>query len=425
MRTDANERAAIGAMLLDPDHADEVRDVLQADDFTSPAMRSIFRVVSTLRDGSRPVDLVTVTDELRRSGDLEAAGGPAAVADLLGACPNAAAAEHYARMVAGDALRRRVARAGAEIAKTAADPSITPEELPAQAERLLADGTSREIVRTDTDLNAIMHEVVAEAERLHRLDGVLAGISSGYDALDRMTGGWQAGDLIVLGARPSVGKTSLAIGMVSAMLAAGRRVGLVSAEMPRLAIGQRLLALRGKTDLHGIRTGLLTDADFGRLLTAAGEIRGELLVDDTASPSWAHITSTTRRWVRRRSVEIILVDYLGLIRPPPGTEGKRYEAVTALSAGLKGLARDLRVPLIVLSQLNRDAEGRVPGLQDLRESGAIEQDADLVILLHRERDPGTDDLRTETTLRLAKHRNGPTGAIRLVFDPSVATFRAV
>ena len=419
------EVATLGALLLDPEALSTVLRYLRADDFYRPAHRKIYEAILALFDRNEAVDLITLCDELGRAGELEACGGTAQISQLTSAVPTSANVEYYARIVQAMSMRRELQRIAAAIIADSFDDAQEVRYIIEEAERRIFEITDRH----QSGVFRLAREVVAKAveaiERLHQSQGSYTGIPSGFSDLDQLTSGFQASEFVVVGARPSVGKTALALTMAANIAVQKKRpVGFFTLEMSAIALMQRLLCAEAHLDSNLIRAGMLKHSDFHKITEAAGRIYdAPLFIEDSPNLKLLDLRAQARRMRSNHNVEIIFIDYLTLITSEH-QELARHEQIAEISRSLKALARELDVPVVALSQVRRETEGKLPTLADLRESGSIEQDADVVMFLHRER--GTDENlnERETELIVAKQRNGPVGKVTLTFIPEYTKFES-
>ncbi len=425
---DEAETATLGALLLDPEAVNKVIPIVRPDDFYKSAHRKICQSIIDLDARSEAIDLITITEELKKRGDLDACGGTPYISRLTSSVPTSANVEYYARIVQENALRRALLRISAEVTAHAYDESLEIREIIEEAERKIFDLTDKQSKGSYLVAKDIVNQTIEVIEKLYRKKESYTGIPSGFKALDELTSGFQDSEFIVIGARPSVGKTALALTM-AANISMGEHhipVGFFTLEMNSMALMQRLVSSEARLNSKVIRTGLLKPSDFHNLLQAAGKIyEAPLYIDDTPSLKLLDLRALARRMVAQEKVKIIFIDYLTLITPE-NTIPPRHEQIAEISRSLKALARELKVPIVALSQVKRETEGKQPTLADIRESGSIEQDADVVIFIHRERkiDRSADEHTTEipTELIIAKQRNGPIGTIRLAFIPEYTKF---
>jgi replicative DNA helicase len=427
---DEAEQAALGALLLDDEAIDTAIQYLRPDDFYSNANRRVFEAILNLSNQGLKADIITVTGELRQSGTLDQAGGPAYVASLTNVVPTSANIEYYAKTVQDCSLRRSLIRVAGEISVRSFDESVESRIILEEVQQRIFDLTENRKAFSFKSAKEIIPRAIEAMEKLYRSKELYTGVPSGLDELDGMTSGFQASELIIIGARPSVGKTALALTMAANMAIRGNIASaFFTLEMSDMALMQRLISSEAKIDSNKIRSKLLSPDDFTKLMNAAGDIfNAPLYIVDMPNMKLLDLRAQARRLRAQQKVEIIFIDYLTLV----GSENyqlPRHEQIAEISRSLKSLARELGIPVVALSQLRRDAEGKRPNLSDLRESGSIEQDADLVMFLHREREqdkksppPGqyTEGIKTE--LIIAKQRNGPVGTVEIVFLPKYTQF---
>jgi replicative DNA helicase len=427
---DEAEQAALGAVLLDNDTIDTALEYVKPDDFYSNANRRVFQAILNLyNQGQQRADIITVVAELRQMGELDAAGGPAYVASLTNVVPSSANIAHYAKLVQDCSLRRSLLRLSAEMNTRSFDESVEARMVLEETQQWIFElGENRHAVSLKST-RELMSETIDMIETLYRSKEAYTGIPSGFDDLDTMTSGFQNSELVIIGARPSMGKTALALTMASHITMEKKiPAAFFSLEMSDMALCLRLISSEARIESRKIRSGLLSPGDFGSLMSAAGRIyEAPLYIVDTPGMKLLDLRSQARRLRAQYGVKIIFVDYLTLITSD-NRDIPRHEQIAEISRSLKSLARELEIPVVALSQLRRDAEGKQPNLADIRESGSIEQDADLVMFLHREREPDVKagkeaDGRTE--LIIAKQRNGPVGKADIVFIPQYAKFESL
>ena len=417
------EVATLGALLLDPEALSTVLRYLRADDFYRAAHRKVYQAILALFDRNEAIDLITLSDELNRVGELDACGGMARISQLTSAVPTSANVEYYARIVQALSMRRELQRIAASIISDSFDDSREVRYIIEEAERRIFEITDRQQTGSFRLAREIINQTVDAIERLYHSSGTYTGIPSGFGDLDNLTSGFQNSEFVVIGARPSVGKTALALTMAAHIAVQQRKpVGFFTLEMSAVALMQRLLAAEARLDSNRIRSGLLRPSDFHKITDAAGRLYdAPLFIEDSPNLKLLDLRAQARRMKSNHSVEIVFIDYLTLISSE-NQDLPRHEQIAEISRSLKALARELDVPVLALSQVRRETEGKLPTLADLRESGSIEQDADVVMFLHRER--GTDENlnERETDLIVAKQRNGPVGKINLTFFPEYTTF---
>ncbi len=415
------ERSLLGSMLRDNAIIAEAVNLCRADDFYVFAHQKIFEAVIKLNDDAgKPADIVTVAEWLSQAKLMEEIGGPAYLAELWDAAPSAAHYRQYAEIIRQKAIARNLIHACTELSAEAFDQSLPASELLDNAERRILEIAELGI----TGDTVTLHDAIKEAwtrldQRKKRGDHEFSGIPTGFIDLDNLTAGFQANELIVLAARPSVGKTAFALNIARhVVVEEGLPVLFVSLEQARVELAERLLCCQARVDSHRIRRGHLDHDDMTKIMEA-GDILGQakLFIDDTPGQSMLRIAANARRLKKRHDLRMVIIDYLQLIDPDDKRDS-RQEQVAAISRRLKFLARELKLPVVALAQVNRSSEDRQdhrPRLSDLRESGAIEQDADTVLMLHRPdyHEPGKDEGSVEVII--AKQRNGPTGEIGLMY----------
>lgn len=420
------EVATLGALLLDPEALSTVLRYLRADDFYRAAHRKVYQAILALFDRNEAIDLITLCDELGRVGELEACGGTTRISQLTSAVPTSANVEYYARIVQALSMRRELQRIASGIIADSFDDTREVRYIIEEAERRIFEITDRQQTGSFRLAREIINQTVDAIERLYHSSGSYTGIPSGFPDLDNLTSGFQNSEFVVVGARPSVGKTALALTMAANIAVQQRRpVGFFTLEMSSVALMQRLLAAEARLDSNRIRSGLLRSSDFHKITDAAGRIYdAPLFIEDSPNLKLLDLRAQARRMKSNHAVEIIFIDYLTLITSE-NHELPRHEQIAEISRSLKALARELDLPVVTLSQVRRETEGKLPNLADLRESGSIEQDADVVMFLHRER--GTDENLNdaETDLIVAKQRNGPVGKINLAFIPEYTRFESL
>ncbi len=417
------EQSLLGGLMLDPQAWDKIADIITAEDFYRKDHRLIFAAIAALSDGANPSDVVTVSEYLDNHGDLEQAGGLEYLATLANETPGAANARAYAKILRERATLRALISAGNEISGSAfAAEGRTASELVDEAERLvfrIAESGSRGRVGFRA-LKQILPEAVDRIDLLHQSEGDITGIPTGYNEFDKLTAGLQAGDLVVIAGRPSMGKTSLAINIAeNAAIGSNIPTAIFSMEMPSQQLAFRMISSLGRVDQSHLRTGRFPDEDWSRINTAV-QLMSEapIFIDDTAGLSPTEIRARSRRLQREHGLGLIVVDYLQLMQVPGNKENRATE-ISEISRSLKALAKELSLPVIALSQLNRSVEQRTdkrPVMSDLRESGAIEQDADVIVFIYREEVYNQDTPRKGIAdIAIAKQRNGPIGDFPLTF----------
>ncbi len=426
------EASVLGSILIDPQAISTAVEILAPDDFYRDAHKHIYQAALDLYMRSTPADYVTLANELEQRGQTDLIGGPEYLIRLVNMVPTSANIEYYARIVERDSIMRKLITVAGQIAALGYSDMDAPNALD-KAEQLLF-AISEKVSRNDFEhIRDILDQYYDKLERLHNMKGEIIGVLTGFHELDKMTGGLQQSDLIILAARPSVGKTAFALSLAhNAAVKAKARVAIFSLEMSKEQLAQRLLSMNSGIEQQRLRTGYISDADdeWSRISYSIGELaETEIYMDDTPGISLIELRSKARRLMSQHPVDLIILDYLQLMQGSAGSrgEGNRQQEISEISRGLKGIARELNVPFLALSQLSRAVETRqskVPMLSDLRESGSIEQDADIVLFIYR------DDVYNSETERpniadiyVAKHRNGPIGQFSLYFVKNQTRFR--
>lgn len=426
------EASLLGAILIDSDAIVKIADSIHGHDFYDEKHQLIYEGIKQLYEGHSPIDVLTLTDKLRANGTLDTVGGAAYLTELTNYVPTAAHVEQYAEIVAQKSLRRRLIKASQDIVGLGYDESKNLRELIEEAEASLFRVSQDHVGQDVISLEDILSESFDRLDELHKDKGKIRGIPTGFRDLDNILAGLQRSDLFILAARPSMGKTALALNLAhSISVKSNEPVLLFSLEMSKEQLVDRLLAMESGVDAWALRTGNLTDADFEKIGNAMGALsEAKIYIDDTPSITVSDLRTKARREAHRHKLGVIIVDYLQLMSGGRyGGDANRVQEISEISRGLKGIARELNVPLIALSQLSRSVENRspqIPQLADLRESGSIEQDADVVAFLYREEYYRPDTERKNITdVFIKKHRNGPTGAIELYFDREKQRFRSL
>jgi replicative DNA helicase len=425
------EKSLLGAVLIDEETLADISEHVTPKDFYDKRHATIFGGMMRLYEKHKPVDLLTLTDELKRKNEIEIVGGSAYLTELTNYVPTAAHAEAYAELVAQKAVRRRLIKASGEISELGYNEDTSTQELLEKAEAELFSVSDQSLKQDLVSIESILTDSFDRMEELHRNKGTLRGVRTGYRDLDNMTAGLQRSDLIILAARPAMGKTTLVTNLAyNVATIAKQPVLFFSLEMSKEQLVDRMLADASGVDAWNIRTGNLSDDDFSKLSEAMGEMaEAPIFIDDTPGMTVLEIRTKARRAMHEQPLGLIIVDYLQLMQGSGRSEGNRVQEVSEISRGLKLIARELNVPVIALSQLSRSVESRspqIPQLADLRESGSIEQDADIVMFIYREAYYNPETERENLTdLIIAKHRNGPTGKIELYFHPERLRFMSL
>ena len=428
--SDEAEVATLGALLLNPEALATVLRYLRPDDFYKTAHQRVFEAIIYLFDHNEAIDLITITERMKAGGLLDAIGGAAYISRLTSSVPTSANVEYYARIVQACSMRRNLVRIASEMVANAHDESQEARNVIEEAERQIFEITDRQLSGSFKPAKEIVARTIEAIEKLYHNKGEYIGVPTGFPELDDLTSGFQNSEFIVIGARPSVGKTALAVTMAANMALKHKiAVGFFTLEMSSMALMQRLLSAEARLPSTRLRSGFLRPADFHKLTEAAARIyEAPMYIEDTPSLKLLDLRAQARRMRQQYGVAIVFIDYLTLISSE-NLDLPRHEQIAEISRSLKALARELNIPIVALSQVRRESEGKQPTLADLRESGSIEQDADVVIFLHRERVLQSKD-RDDTTgvpteLLVAKQRNGPIGKADLVFIPGYAKFESM
>jgi replicative DNA helicase len=429
------EEAVLGAMLLEKDAFISVSEFLKAEAFYKEAHQRIFEAITGLFTREQPVDMLTVTEELRRMGKLEEAGGAFYITQLTGRVASAAHIEYHARIIYQKYLQRELIRISGLMTTKAYDESEDVNDLLEEAENslfMLSQGTMK---RDAVQINPVIEEAIELIQKAGKRTDGLSGVPSGFDELDRITSGWQSSDMIVIAARPAMGKTAFVLSMARNMAVKyNQGVAFFSLEMANVQLVNRLIVAETELPADKIKNGNLAPFEWEQLdHKIQSLIDAPLFIDDTAGLSVFELRAKCRRLKKQHDIKIVIIDYLQLMSASGMRPGNRQEEVSMISRSLKGLAKELNIPIIALSQLNRGVESRTgegkrPQLSDLRESGAIEQDADMVLFIHRPEyyhiteDEQGNSLIGLAEIIIAKHRNGATGDVRLRFRPEAIRF---
>ncbi len=428
------EKSLLGAILISDASFPEILEIIKYRDFYDEKHAKIFQSMTSLYQKHSPIDLLTLTAELRAKKEIRSVGGAPYLTELTNFVPTASHAKAYAGIIKNCAVRRRLIEAGSRIAKAAHEENVQIDELIGTAEKELFEA-SNTIVKTDyVALESLLADAFDRMEELHRNKGALRGLKTGFHDLDKKTAGFQKGDLIIIGARPAMGKTTFAENLAyNAATINNRGVLFFSMEMANAEIVDRMISDISGVDNWKIRTGNVSEDDFGKISDALGEMDSvPLYLDDSSSMTILELRNKARRAAHEHDIGMVIVDYLQLLQGSDRYAGNRVQEVTEISRGLKQLARELEIPVIALAQLSRGVTGRDdprPVLSDLRESGSIEQDADMVMFLHRvdyynQNKP--DFVPTNITeLIISKHRHGPVGKIELYFHPELLRFMSL
>lgn len=426
------EQSVLGSLLLDKEAIIKVADLIIPEDFYRDDHKNIYNAMLKLFNKRMPIDVVTVSEELEKADVFEAVGGATYLTTLVNIVPSASHVVHYAQIIQQKATLRRLLSAASKITELGFDEEEDISRILDTAEQSLFSVSQKYLRQNFTPIKDVLADSFERIDELHKNKGVLRGVPTGFRDLDNLLSGFQDSDLVIVAARPSMGKTAITLNMAAhAAIKEKRSVGFFSLEMSKDQLAERLLSLESGVDSWKLRTGNLADEDFPKIGYAMGTLAdAPIYIDDTPGLTITEIRSKCRRLQMEHGVDIIMVDYLQLISGSiRGGESNRVQEISEISRNLKNLARELNVPVIALSQLSRAVEARPdkrPMLSDLRESGSIEQDADIVMFIYRDDYYHKDtDRKGVTELLVRKHRNGPVGDVELFFVPEQTRFRSI
>ena len=430
--TDA-EASLLGAILIDTDAIVKIADTISTQDFFDQRHARIYEALQALYEKRSQIDVLTLADQLKGTGFLDMIGGPAYLTELTNFVPTAAHVEQYAEIVAQKSLRRRLIAASQDMALLSQDESKSLQELIEEAETRLFEVSQQHVKQDVVSIESILAESFERLDDLHKDKATLRGVPTGYRDLDNMLAGLQRSDLFILAARPSMGKTAFVLNLAHQVATKAKESVLIfSLEMSKEQLVDRLLSMESGVDAWALRTGNLTDDDFERIGEAMGTLsEAKIYIDDTPSITVSDLRTKARREAHNQRLGLVIVDYLQLMSGGSrfSDSANRVQEISEISRGLKGVARELNVPLIALSQLSRSVENRspqIPQLADLRESGSIEQDADIVAFLYREDYYNPESERQNIMdVLIKKHRNGPVGGVELYFDREKQRIRSI
>lgn len=429
------EEAVLGALMLEKTALEKVMGFLKKEAFYVDAHQAIFEAISELSNDSNPVDILTVTEQLRKNGKLEEVGGAYYITQLSNRVASAANIEYHAHIVIQKHIQRKLIAIAGEIGEKAFEETSDAFELLDESEKKLFEIKNESMTKSYDDVRDLLHEAISQIENLKSDTEGLTGVPTGFTALDRITAGWQRSDLIILAARPGMGKTALTLSMArNAAVLAQKSVAIFSLEMSSLQLTKRLISAEAELDADKLRTGKLEEYEWQQLHSRIRTIEeAKIFIDDTPALTVLDLKAKARRLKRRQNIDMIIIDYLQLMRGDESNKqgGNREQEIGYISRSLKGLAKELDIPVIALAQLSREVEKRQdkkPLLSDLRESGSIEQDADLVTFIYRPeyygitQDHEGNDLTGMAELIIRKHRNGQTGEVTLKFVSKYGKF---
>ncbi len=428
----AAEKAVLGGILLEPEAATRAIEVVLPEAFYLPAHARIYRAMIALFSRHEPIDVMTLSEEMRKSGDLESAGGIAYLTELVDSVPSAANIEHYAKNILDKYILRQLIGASSDIARECYRAETDAGSILDEAEQKIFRVSESRVSQGFLHIKEILKERFEEIQRVHETRESVTGLSTGFIDLDKFTAGFHPGDMVIIAGRPSMGKTSFALNIAQHVgLDEKKPVAIFSLEMSKELLVQRLLCSEAQVDAQKVRRGFTSAKDIERLTNAAGLLsEAPIFIDDTPAITTLDIRARARRLKVERNISMIVVDYLQLARTSDRVENRQQE-ISSISRSMKALAKELKVPVVALSQLSRAVEARGgdkrPMLSDLRESGAIEQDADLVLFLYRPEfyDQGDPEKEGKAELIIGKQRNGPTGTVDLMFEKQYTRFRSL
>lgn len=430
------EEAVLGALMIEQDAFPKVSEILKAESFYDHRHQIIYQAVMTLVMNQRPIDILTVTEQLKKDGMLEEAGGPLYITTLAGKVTSSAHIEYHATIIAQKAMARELISFASEVQTRAFDETTDVSELLQSAEGELFQIAHKNVKKDYTQINPVIEEAMERISQASKRSAGLSGLASGFTELDKVTSGWQKSDLIILAARPAMGKTAFSLSMALNIAIHNRRpMAMFSLEMSNVQLVNRLITNICEISSEKLRSGRLAPYEWGQLDEKIKLLQdAPLYLDDTPSLSISELRTKALRLKSEHDIELIIIDYLQLMNASGWKFNSRQEEISMISRQLKGLAKELDIPIIALSQLNRNVEGREgyegkrPQLSDLRESGSIEQDADIVCMIHRPEvykiyeDDHHNDMHGVAEIIIAKHRNGGVGDVRLAFHNSFARF---
>ena len=430
------EKVVLGALMIDKDAFSVVSEMLQPETFYEPRNQKVFRAVQKLNLDEQPVDILTVTNELEKEGVIDEVGGPAYVVDLTANVASSANIVAHAKILQQKYTARQLISIASKIETAAMDPMVDTDELMQEAEGMLYEVSQKNMKQEYTQIDPVIRQAVDIIQKASSISSGLTGIPSGFTKLDDITSGWQKSDLVIIAGRPAMGKTSFALSIAKNIAVDYQTpVAFFSLEMNNVQLVDRLISNVCEIEGKKIMNGQLSQSEWERLDKRLSKLTGApLYIDDTPGMSIFELRTKARRLVREKGVKVIMIDYLQLMNANGARFGNRQEEVSTISRSLKGLAKELDIPILALSQLNRGVEGREglegkrPQLSDLRESGAIEQDADMVLFVHRPEyyhlyeDEKGNDLRGKAQILIAKHRKGATGDVLLAFQGQYTRF---
>jgi replicative DNA helicase len=422
------EQSVLGGMLIDNETVNRVIEILRPDDFYRPAHQMIYEAITALYQTNEPSDLITITNWLKKEQKLDQVGGAAYLAQLVDQVPATANIAHYAHIVYDKSVLRHVISGAGEIIQKGFEAKGDVDQYLDQAEKIIFEIAQRKVNQSFAHVKDIVKDSFKMIEQLYEKKEAITGVATGFEDFDKMTSGLQPSDLVIIAGRPSMGKTALALNMAgNAAIHSGHKVAIFSLEMSKEQLVQRLLCSEARVDSSRLRIGFLNDSDWPKLTRAAGSLsETHIYIDDMAAQTVLEMRAKCRRLQKEKGLDLIVVDYLQLMRGGARSMDSREREISDISRSLKALAKELRVPVVALSQLNRSVESRQdkrPQLSDLRESGALEQDADVIAFVYRDEVYNKESPdKGQAELIIGKQRNGPIGTVRLAFLNSYTRF---
>ena len=416
------EQSVIGAILLENEALTQALEILKPDDFYHEAHRQIYICMSELFEKSEPADLITITEILKKKNKLDEIGGASYLADISDKIPTAAHIEYYAKIVKEKSIRRNLIRASTKIISAASGGQEEIDSILDFSEKTIFEIAENQIKRSFYPLKDIIKSTFKDIERLYENKEHITGVASGFTELDNMTSGFQRSDLVIIAGRPSMGKTAFALNVGQhAACEAGIPTAVFSLEMSKEQLAQRMLCCEARIDNAKLRSGFIAESEWGKLAIGAGKLsEAKFFIDDTPGNTVFEMRAKARRLKAEHGLGLVIIDYLQLMSGSKGRSDSREQEISEISRSLKALAKELNIPVLALSQLNRKVEDRTdrrPHMADLRESGAIEQDADVILFIYRDEvyHPDAEDSKGKAEIIIGKQRNGPTGVATLAF----------
>ncbi len=426
------EEIVLGGMMMEPQALSQALELIHTEVFYNPSHRIIFNSIEQLFKNNKPVDLSTVTEQLKKNGELESVGGAFYIANLTRRVASAANIEYYCQVLLQKYIQRELINTATDIITKAYDPTTDVLELLDDAEKNLFAITEGSLRKNYEKMSTLIKRAIEEIKNSSHSETGLTGVPSGFVELDRLTNGWQKTDLVIIAARPSMGKTAFVLSLARNAAITGYPVAIFSLEMGSLQLVNRMIAAESEIPSEIIRSGRLSDAQLAQIMEKTAQLaEAPIFIDDTPAISIYELRAKARRLKAQHNIQMIIIDYLQLMTTRDDKSGNREQEISQISRSLKAIAKELEIPVLALSQLNRSVEKREqkePQLSDLRESGAIEQDADMVLFIHRPEyykiyeDEHGNSTEGIASIIVAKHRNGPVGTVNLRFNKEITRF---